>query len=102
MSALFIEARELRDDLALDPAIFWLITGTPSITKRGLLLAAIEPIPLILICCVAPGVPEVVLITRPGILPWRAWSMEVTGISLSSSADICTVDPVIVFLPLVL
>ena len=49
-----------------------LLTGTPSITNKGLLDPEIEPSPLILMSVGAPGVPEVVTTLNPATRPERA------------------------------
>ena len=61
-------------------------TGTPSTTYRGSLVAFIEPVPLTRISNAAPGCPLLLFIVKPGVVPARACSKEVTGISFKAFA----------------
>ena len=49
--------------------IVLLFTGTPSITNKGEFDPDIEPSPLILISCGAPGVPDDVVTLKPATRP---------------------------------
>ncbi len=57
--------------LAVPPGTI-LLTGTPSITISGSLLALIEVVPRIRIVDVLPGAPLLEVITTPGVFPIRA------------------------------
>ncbi|MNT92224.1 hypothetical protein D3C72_2334720 [compost metagenome] len=60
------------------------VTGIPSITYKGSLLAESEPIPLMLTLFLPPGIPEEEVTTTPAILPCIISSGPNTGLVLFS------------------
>ena len=70
------------------------ITGTPSSTNRGWLLALIEPSPRTVIDVLAPGVPVTFSMFTPERLPSIICESEITGRSFCLSVLITDAEPV--------
>ena len=71
-----------------------LFTSMPSITYKGSLPALMDVVPLIRIEVSAPGLPDNCVTCTPAALPCSAWSKDVTGTALRSSAFTETTEPV--------
>ena len=66
----------------------------PSTTMSGSFDASIERVPRIRIDVVAPGSPDVDMISAPATRPWIAWSIDVTGASRTSPILTLATEPV--------
>ena len=67
--------------------------GKPSITYKGSLLALMDVPPRILIRIPAPGVPSVIIVFTPDILPFKACST--VGLNVLSMVS----EPILVMAP---
>ena len=67
---------------------------TPSTTISGSFDAEIERVPRTRIEVVAPGAPEVDMMSTPAMRPCRAWSTDVLGTSRMSDIFTLETEPV--------